>query len=67
MKRMVPLLLLLGIILSMGSAKVAFARDVGPVVLVDFSHGESPAGDDVLLKILPYGVPVHITGSRRGS
>jgi uncharacterized protein YukE len=53
MKRIVPLLLLLGIILSMGSAGVAFARDVGPVVLVDFSHGESPAGVDVLLKILP--------------
>lgn len=29
------------------------ARDVGSVVLVDFSHGESPAGIEVLMRILP--------------
>lgn len=53
MKKILSVLLLLSLVFSLSNAGIVFAREVGPVVLVDFSHGESPAGVDVLLKILP--------------
>lgn len=53
MKKLLSFFLVLSVLPPLSGLSVATARDVGAVVLVDFSHGESPAGVDVLMKILP--------------
>lgn len=53
-RRIFPLLLLGLLLVSMLSASGAqAARDTGPVVLVDLSHGEASTGLDTMFKVLP--------------